>query len=361
MSSDRTEKPTPKRREDARKKGQVARRPDLPMAFSFLAVVLMLSITGDDLIQRVARLFTNILPRAGQMEVLSPLTAHNLIIESIVDLGLITIPVIIAALITGISINFAQGGLTFTPTSLVPKWQTFNPLSNFKKIFGTDGPIEFAKGLMKLGFIIALSYGMFIKVIHEAPGMIGAPAPQIFKMLGAIIYDISLKAGVVFVLMAVLDYGYGYYKHEKSLKMTKQEIRDEYKQQEGDPMVKGQRKRAARAVVQRYLAAEIMKANVVVTNPTHFAVALRYDTEQDAAPIVVAKGADFVAKRIRELAKEHKVAIVENPPLARTLFRAVEVGQMIPPELYKAVAELLAYVYHHQSTNGKERLNINYR
>jgi flagellar biosynthetic protein FlhB len=149
----------------------------------------------------------------------------------------------------------------------------------------------------------------------------------------------------VLILAGALDYLYGWYKHEKSLRMTKQELKEEFRQQEGDPMVKGQRRRAARALAHRRIAAEVPRADVVVTNPTHFAVALRYEREKSAAPVVVAKGADLMAKRIRELAAAKGVAVVENPPLARALYRAVEPGRAIPPELFRAVAELLAYVY----------------
>jgi flagellar biosynthesis protein FlhB len=351
MATDRTEKPTPKRREEAREKGQIARRPELPLTFSFLATVLMLSFIGDDLLKRASNLFTGFLPLAADMRVLTPLTAHNMLLEVGENLALFTLPIVVIALVTSISINFAQGGLTFTPQALMPKAERFNPVENFKRIFGSDGPIEFLKGILKLAGIIALSYGTLMRVVAEAPAMIGAPAPQILTMIGSVAYDLAIKAGTALVLLAILDYAYGYYKHEKSLRMTKQEIKDEFRQQEGDPMVRSQRRRKARETIQRYLATEVKRANVIVMNPTHFAVALRYDKEQDAAPIVVAKGADFVAKRIREIAKENDIPVVENPPLARTLFRAVEVGSMIPPELYRAVAELLAYVF--QQRDGK--------
>lgn len=149
--------------------------------------------------------------------------------------------------------------------------------------------------------------------------------------------------------MLVVDYGYGWYKHEKSLRMTKQEVRDEYKQQEGDPFIKSKRRGAARALAQGRISVEVPQADVVVTNPTHFAVALRYNHERDAVPVVVAKGADHLALRIREIARAHDVMVVENPPLARTLYRTIEPGRAIPAELFRAVAELLAYVYQQRT------------
>jgi flagellar biosynthetic protein FlhB len=175
--------------------------------------------------------------------------------------------------------------------------------------------------------------------------LIGAPSATTFAALGSLVYGLGLRAGGVLFLVAACDYLYGWFKHEKSLKMTKQELKDEFRKQEGDPQTKHQRRRIARARSQRRIAAEVPRADLVITNPTHFAVALRYDRDRDAAPTVVAKGADLMAKTIREIAKAHKVPIVENPPLARSLYKSVEMGQMIPAELFRAVAELLAHVY----------------
>jgi flagellar biosynthesis protein FlhB len=190
------------------------------------------------------------------------------------------------------------------------------------------------------------------QAITEMPALVGAPTPEVFRAAGALVYSLGWRAGAVALFAAALDYGYGWFRHEKSLKMTRQEIRDEYRRQEGDPFVKGQRRRAARALLHKHLAA-VKQADLIVTNPTHFAVALRYDREREAAPVVVAKGADFIAARIREVAREHEVTIVENPPLARALYRAVDVGRVIPPEFFRAVAELLAYVYRRRETAAR--------
>ena len=344
MASDKTEKPTPKRREDARRKGQVARRPELSAAIGFLSALFMMRLISGDLLAHAAQILTGILSRAGRDAVLSPLVVHGMMVDAVTRLALLTLPIIAAAMVAGIVGNFAQGGLIFTPSLLKPRGDRFNPIANLKRSLGINGALLFVKGLMALAAITVACSGELGRVIARAPALVGAQASSITMVVGELMYQLGLRAGAVLLLIAALDYGYGWYSHEKSMRMTKQEIRDEYRQQEGDPAIKNQRRRAARAMLQRHIATEVPRADVVVTNPTHYAVALRYDREKHPAPVVVAKGADEMARRIREIAKAHDVRIVENPPLARSLYRTVETGRVIPAELFRAVAELLAWV-----------------
>lgn len=347
--SERTEKPTQKRREDARKKGQVARRPELSSVIAFLAALLMLRATGDALGGRAKDLFAGFFERAVTAPPLTAQSVYQLMLEGAVALAALSIPVVLAALAAGLASNFAQGGLVLSPQALLPKAQNFNPASRIKKIFGGQAPVELVKEFLKIASLAAISYGIFSRVIAEAPSLVGAPAADTLVSTSRIASELGLRAGMVLLVVAGLDYGYGWYQNEKSLRMTKQEIKDEYRQAEGDPNVKAQRRRMARSLTQRQIAAEVPKANVVVTNPTHFAVALRYDRDQDVAPILVAKGADAMAQQIRKIAKAHDVPIVENPPLARTLYRTVKEGRVIPADLFRTVAELLAYVYRLKS------------
>lgn len=349
MATNRTEKPTPKRREDARKKGQIARRPELPTAIGFLSALVMMRLLSDTFLEHITVFMTGTMQQAGRLTALTPLVATSMLMDVLVQLAVLSLPIVAAVLLTGMASNFAQGGFTFTPKALQPRGERFNPIANLKRAMGLDGLVQFGKGLVVIAAIVAICYNPIRQALGESPALVGAPAPHIMKTIGALIYQVGLRAGLVVFIVSLLDYAYGWYKHEKSLKMTKQELRDEYKQQEGDPMVKGQRRRAARAMLQRHIVAEVPKADVVITNPTHFAVALRYDREEHAAPIVVAKGADDMARRIREIAQEHQVAIVENPPLARTLYRTVEIGRAIPPDLFRAVAEILAYVFRQRA------------
>jgi flagellar biosynthetic protein FlhB len=345
VASDRTEKATPKRREDARKKGQVARRPEVAAIGAFLAALIMLRVSGNDMLHRSAQLFSGAGAAVVSKEPLTIETVHGMLIQASGTLALLSLPIVAAALTVGLVGNFAQGGLTFAPEAFKPKVERFNPVANIKKVFGSNGPIELLKSFLKLGGLVAACYGVLRGAIQDAPLLIGAPSAKTLSALGSLVYGLGLRAGGVLFLVAALDYVYGWFKHEKSLRMTKQEQKDEYRKQEGDPLVKHQRRRIARARSQRRIAAEVPRADLIITNPTHFAVALRYDRERDAAPTVVAKGADLMAKTIRELAKKHNVPIVENPPLARTLYKSVDMGQMIPAELFRAVAELLAHVY----------------
>jgi flagellar biosynthesis protein FlhB len=345
LASDRTEKATPKRREDARKKGQVARRPEVAAIGAFLAALLMLRFSGNDLLHRSAQLFSAAGASVVSREPLTIEGVHGMLIQASATLALLSLPIVAASLTAGLVGNFAQGGLTLAPEAFKPKVERFNPVANLKKVFGSNGPIELLKSFLKLGGLAAACYGVFGRTIREAPQLIGAPSAKTLSTMGSLIYGLGLRAGGVLFVIAALDYLYGWFKHEKSLRMTKQEQKDEFRKQEGDPTAKHQRRRIARARSQRRIAAEVPRADLVITNPTHFAVALRYDRERDAAPTVVAKGADLMAKTIRELAKAHKVPIVENPPLARSLYKSVEMGQMIPAELFRAVAELLAHVY----------------
>jgi flagellar biosynthesis protein FlhB len=352
MSQERTEKPTPKRREEARKKGQIARRPELAAAVAFLASLVTLRALADSLTARAAHVFTGVVEYVRGDAPLTPLAVHRLMIEAVTNVALLALPAVAAALAAGLAGNFAQGGLTLTPGALAVRANKFNPAENVKRIFSPTSAVEMLKSLLVIGGIVLTCFEPVKQAITETPALVGAPTPEVFRAAGALVYSLGWRAGAVALFAAALDYGYGWFRHEKSLKMTRQEIRDEYRRQEGDPFVKGQRRRAARALLHKHLAA-VKQADLIVTNPTHFAVALRYDREREAAPVVVAKGADFIAARIREVAREHEVTIVENPPLARALYRAVDVGRVIPPEFFRAVAELLAYVYRRRETAAR--------
>jgi flagellar biosynthetic protein FlhB len=345
MATDRTEKPTPKRRADARRKGQIARRPELPAAAGFLAALALLQMTAEDLLARGSRLMLGVLKHASDPSPLTNETVHEMMTDAASDLAMLTLPLMGAVLVASLAGNFAQGGFTLTPEALARGRERLNPASNFKRVFSADRLVELLNQCLVIGGIVLVSYGVFVRAVEHATTLVGLPAPQALSESGALLSSLGWRAGAVLLALAIADYGYGWYKHEKSLRMTRQELKDEFRQQEGDPMMKAQRRRAARAMMQRQIIREVPTADVVVTNPTHFAVALKYDQEKHAVPVVVAKGPDLMAKRIREIAANHDVPIVENPPLARALYRTVDVGGVIPPELFRAVAELLAFVY----------------
>lgn len=344
-SSERTEKASPKRREDARKRGQLARRPEIGALAGFIAALLMLRATGVNLTERALNLFRSLLVRAPNTNELTAAGVSELAYAAVADLALLVLPLAFAAIAASVAANFAQGGLSFAPEALKPRGERFSPAANFKRAFSANAPVELVKSSLKLAGLIGVSYGTINQAINAAPRFIGSPTPHTLAAIGTLAYDLSLRACAVLMFAAALDYGYGFWSHEKSLRMSKQDVKDEYKQQEGDPFVKSLRRRAARQIANRRMMQDVPHADVIVTNPTHFAVALKYDRDAHAAPKVVAKGADFMAQRIREIAGKHKISIVENPPLARALFRATEPGDTIPADLFRVVAELLAFVY----------------
>ena len=345
MSAERTEKATPKKREDARKKGQIARGAELPAALAFLGALITLKLVSADIFTQVGFFIQNSAQKISNLKPLTDTDLHIMLVGGGKIFAMLTLPVVMVAFVAVVAGNFAQGGLSLSGSGLMPKADKFNPAKNIKRVVGLDGIVNLGKSLLKLIFIMSVAYGVLQPVIENAPTFINAPIPTVALKLGQTLYSLAFRCGIVMLTLALADYGYSWYKHEKSLRMTKQEIRDEHKQQEGDPLIKGQLRRAARALVQRRSLADVPSASVVITNPTHFAIALRYDREKDAAPIVVAKGADIFAAKIRELARENNIPLVENPPLARALYKLVEPKQMIPVEFFGAVAEILAYVF----------------
>lgn len=345
MSEEKTEKATPKRREDARKKGQIARGPELPAALGFISVLVTLNILKQNIFEEIQHYIERTAQKIVVPQAFTLGDVQDIFIEATKVLMLISIPIITVAFGAGLAGNFAQGGFSISTEALTPKADKFNPVNNIKKVFGMDAAINLLKSFLKLLIIGAITYGVLSPAIEAAPSLIKAPLPTVAVTLGETFYTLALRCGLVLFVFAGADYGYAWYKNEKSLRMSKQEIRDEYKEQEGDPMIKQQRRRAARALMQKRSLGEVPSATVVITNPTHISVALRYDQEKDIAPIVVAKGADNMAAKIREIAKENNVPLVENKPLARALYKAVEPNQIIPMEFFSAVAEILAFVF----------------
>lgn len=350
MSQERTEKATPKKREDAKRKGQIARGAELPSAFGFIGAVLAASILGREMVGKLGLYVQSTAQKIIEIKTLNAPDVHLLFIEGVKVLALVAVPIVIVALVGGLAGNFAQGGFTMTPSALTPKADKFNPVSNIKKVFGLDAVVNLAKTSVKLLLLAWVAYGVLAPLAADAPGLVHAPLAIVSGKLGGTLYDLAFRCGLVMLALAFADYAYSWYKHEKSLKMSKQEIRDEFKESEGDPLIKHQRRNAARRLLEKRSIAEVPTASVIITNPTHFAVALRYDRDKDAAPVVVAKGADHLAAKIREIAKENDIPLYENPPLARALYRMVEPSQIIPVEFFGAVAEILAYVFRQKSS-----------
>lgn len=348
MSDNRTEKPTNKRREDARRRGQIARTPELSAIAGFFTGVLLMRVLGMDWVAESSAMFLQtsvVIQELMQNEELTPLFVERMMRNAGGNLVRLSLPLMCAVLCSSAALSLTQSGFRLTPDALKPGLERFSPLAALRRTFSASLLAELLKSLLKIIGLALVCYQVLAQAIVKSPELTGAAPSEIMKSMGTLAYATGWRAGLLLLIIAAFDYAWHWYRHERALKMTRQEVRDEYRQQEGDPAVRAQRRRAARALLQRQIATEVPRADVIVTNPSHFAVALRYDRETHAAPVVTAKGADEMARRIREIARAHQVPLVENPPLARGLYRSVEVGRAIPPEFFRAVAELLAWIY----------------
>ena len=352
---DTTEKATPKKLEDARKEGRVARSSDLINGLMLLLMFFVLRIFGNFMAKGFLESFVKYYNKTADisMEIFDVKQAVNLGNEIVFDIVIACLPVLIGSFLVAFVGNVVQIGWKVTTKPLKPKLDRLNPIGGLKRMFSQEKVVELIKSILKVLAIAIVAYNevkdrwLFILNLYDFEFM------QAIVNIFDIVLDVGVKISVLFVIIGIADFGYQKWKHLHDLRMSKQEVKDEMKQSEGDPQVKGRIRQKMREGARRRMMQELPKADVVITNPTHFAVAIKYDKEKAEAPYVLAKGADYVASTIKEAAKEHKIEIVENKPLARMLYYNVEIGEQIPPELYQMVAEVLAYVY---SVKNKEIL-----
>ena len=349
--AEKSEQPTAKKLEDARKEGQVAKSQEVATAFSLLSLFVILRVVYA----LMGSTFTNIFPRVyndipnvartydGQLPIAYITSIVN---KAMLTLLLLCAPFFIVGFAVAFISDYVQVGYKPTSKPLQPKLSKLNPVSGLKKIFSTRKLFELAKSIVKLLIMGIVIYPFFTKRNDYLFLLYDMPLSQAIGLMGNLIIDLGFRVAIAYMIIALADFIYQKRKFTKDMMMTKQEVKDEFKNSEGSPEVKSAQKRRMMEASRRRMMQAVPQADVVITNPTHYAVAVKYDAEEAEAPIVVAKGADFVAQRIKELARESGVEIVENKPLARMLYANVEVGELVPPELYKAVAEVLAYVYH---------------
>lgn len=341
---ERTESPSSYRREEFRKQGTVALSKELLSVAILLALGFCLAMMAG-VIQNQFGVLTQKFFSWGPNFVLQKEELLDLRAPLAKSLAWMVLPVFAVALVAGIAACAAQVGFYFSWEPLTPKWERLDPIQGFGRLFSWQGVIEALKALVKLA-IAAIVLWYFLK------GQLPSVAQFLHKNVteSTVLVLLSIKSLFLTLLaslsvLAVLDYGYQRFRVENQMKMTKQEAKEEFKLREGDPLIRQRIRSVQRKMASRRMMEAIPKADVVVTNPTHLAVALQYDAKNMSAPKVTAKGAGLIALKIRELAKQNQVPIVENKPLARTLFKELEIGHYIPRELYKAVAEVLAYVY----------------
>lgn len=344
--SDKTEKATPKRREEARKEGNVLRSMEINSAFAMLAAFGILGVWGpgiwtrlqDDMVTRLRALGT-----AGTTD----LTVNDTMVlfaDVIKVMAFVTAPIMIGMLVVGVLASVLQVKPKITPSVIKPRFSKINPISGAKQRFGPAALFELAKSLLKM-FAVGIPAAHVVWTRRAELLSLGDAEPIAAGLVTVdIIMSIGFRVAGIYVAIAIIDYLYQRHRYEKNLKMTKHEVKQEYKQQELSPEMKAAQRRRQRDMARRRMLADVPTADVVITNPTHYSIALKYDSES-GAPQVVAKGVDLLALRIREIADESGVMRVENRPLARELYASVEVGHLIPAELYAAVAEVLAFVY----------------
>lgn len=340
FSEEKTEEPTAKKLRDARQKGQIAQSKDFNSVASLLAVFLTLSALWGYFADNIFRFFYTTVELIE-----SPELGVAQFGESIVFIMEMSLPLLAVALVTGLVASYAQVGFLFTSEPMKPQFSRINPLKGLKNMFSSRALVELVKSVGKAVLILLVSYMYLEGRMTEITYTLKMEPNNIITLLWSILFDVIIRCSIVLFIIAAFDYEIKRRQNKKELMMTKQEVKQEYKQSEGDPMLKGKIKEKQRQMAMSRMMQQVPKADVIITNPTHFAVALLYDTSKGDAPIVVAKGQDLIAQNIKRIAGEHKIPMVENPPLARALYKNVEIGSKIGPELFEAVAEVLAYVY----------------
>ena len=347
---EKTEPATAKKLEDARKEGKVAKSKELTAAFDLIVLFLVLKFfvtyVGESMLEVYTVIYSGIadfvsINRTGISSVAVSSYLRNVIIKYII----IVIPFFIFGVVITLLVSIYQVGWKVTSKPLQPKLDKFNPINGFKRIFSKDSLFELIKSIFKIGLIAYVAYTSISGHKDDLFVLYDITLQQAVGLVGEIIINAGLKISIVYLLVGIADFAYHKHKFNEDMKMTKQEVKDEYKNAEGDPQVKGRQRARMREASQRRMMQDVPKADVVVTGPTHLGGAIKYEPQESKAPVVLAKGEDYLAEKIKETARENNVEIVENKPLARMLYHNVDIGSEIPPELYQSVAEVLAMVY----------------
>jgi flagellar biosynthesis protein FlhB len=340
---EKTEQPTSKKSGEARNKGQVAHSREIPSVLVLVGSLAVFALGGSWMFSKLTVIITHLFRSS---------TLMNWSVQGITLFGWqlfgqvmqLLAPLFLVIMLFGVAGNISQVGFLFTFEPLTPKFSKFNPISGLQRLFALRSTVELIKSLMKLCIVGWVAYIAVKKEMATFPMLLQSEVYQILAFTAHVALRIIMITSIVLILLAGLDFLYQRWQHNKDLRMTKQEVKDEHKQAEGDPAVKARIRAAQRQMARRRMMEAVPKATVVITNPTHLAVALKFESDYQA-PVVIAKGAGFLAEKIRSIAKQHDIPIVEQKPLAQALYKSVEIGQFIPAELYRAVAEVLAYVY----------------
>jgi len=348
---EKTEEPTAKKLDDARKEGQVAKSKEIASAAAILSMFIIIKVyigsLGSSFLGLFSTMYGQIPTTIQRYDGNTPeASVISMITTASLRTLLLLLPFFLTAFVVAFVCDLVQVKWKPTGKPLQPKFSKINPLNGFKRIFSVNSLVELIKALLKIILVGLVAYSYLSGRASDLYVLYDISIKQAIGLIGEIVVDLGIRISAVYAILALADYVYQKRKFHNDMKMTKQEVKDEYKNQEGDPQVKGKQKQRMREASMRRMMQELPTADVVITNPTHYAVAIRYRREEeDEAPVVIAKGADYLAQKIKDVARENSVYIMEDKPLARMLYATVEVGQMIPPELYEPVANVLAFVY----------------
>jgi len=356
-SGEKTEPASPRKREEAREKGQVARSGDLNSALLLIGASLILHILSSTLLAGVARVmgasWGGISGGVFSVDAVIHQGVHWLPI-----LLRLLLPLLLGLMVIALAVNVLQIGFRITTKPLELDITKLDPIKGAKRILSRRGVMRLVFGLVKLTIVGLVLWSGYEAILLDSSedhlaSLLHATTEQAWSYSMSQLFGLAMRAGIALLLLAIVDLAYQRWQHEQDLRMTKQEVREELKRMEGDPKLKERRRRIQQQLALQRMMHDVPAADVVITNPTHFSCALKYDEESMAAPRLVAKGQDHIALRIRELAREHGVAVVEEPPLARSIFSTTEVGEEIPPDLYQAVAEVLSFVFRTDERTGR--------
>ena len=341
---EKTEEATPHRKQEVRKEGQVAKSSDLNAVANLLAVFLILMFGYRYFVEDLCS-FISLALSEGLLKSLTDSELLYIFTDASFFMLKFLAPIFVVGLAAGLIANFGQVGFLYAPKAIKPKLSHLNPIEGFKRLFSKRALVELLKALLKIVAVGWVAFSLVRDSFEQLLLTIYMGAFQVLQVFVGVLFKVAAGAVGVFLFIAIMDYIFQRYEFRMRIRMTKKEVKDEFKQTEGDPLLRSRVKEKQRELARQRMMHSVPEATVVITNPTHLAVALRYEKGKDAAPQVVAKGRGFIAQKIIELAREHGVPVIENKPVAQTLFKDVEIGQTIPPDLYKAVAEVLAMIY----------------
>lgn len=350
---EKTEKASPKKRQDERKKGNVFMSKDVVTVVSLIASFYIIRIFISDFMTQIQINYRNQLTRAAFLRTITTGDIINMFMEFARIVATTVLPAILLIALVSIVVTGVQTRFLFTRESMKFKMSRINPLQGIKKLFALKSIVELLKSIIKIAIVIAILYNRVFAIIYSLPSIMDFEVMQAAVFAGDTIMSLLISVGIAFIAVAAVDFVYQRWDFEKNIKMTKQEVKDEYKQAEGNPEIKGKRRQKQREFAEMRMMQNVAEADVVVRNPTHYAVALRYRLDEDNAPIVLAKGVDFLAAKIVEEAERNGVPTVENPPLARGLYAAADIEEPIPAEFFQPVAELLAWIFTERKKHPK--------